>query len=152
MPSIVTTRPAPRRATLKSPVPAEAFRLPHYDCEMTDGDVRLRIYVPGVTASGVEITTRGPDLWVVARKSHLVRVNWSALQLERVSRDYRLHLRLGTGLDYEALHAELVDGTLALTLPRKARRATRPLAPPAPRRLKTTHPFQPRMMDTNRPD
>jgi len=36
-----------------------------------------------------------------------------------VQRDYRLHLRLGFSLDYDALHAELLEGVLTITIPKK---------------------------------
>ncbi len=99
--------------------PAVSFRQPHYDCTEVDDALRLAVYVPGVEASGVEITTQGTDLTVTARKSHFVRVNWQALHLENAQRDYRLNLRLGRGLAYESLHAELRDGVLTLLVPKK---------------------------------
>lgn len=92
---------------------------PHYDCQELETGLRVTIYVPGVDASGVEITTRGPDLLVTARKSHFVRVNFDALNLEGVQRDYALSLRLGRNLDYTALRAEIHEGVLTLTLPKK---------------------------------
>lgn len=98
-----------------------SFRQPHYDCTEVGDAVRLAVYVPGVDASGVEITTHGPDLTVTARKSHFVRVNWQALHLENAQRDYRLKLRLGRGLVYEDLTAELRDGVLTLLVPKKSR-------------------------------
>jgi len=94
-------------------------RTPHYDCIQESNALKVIIFVPGVDAPGVEITRRGPDLTVTARKSHYVRVNWQALHLEGAQRDYLLRLRLGNGLDYDALTAELVDGRLTLTLPKK---------------------------------
>jgi HSP20 family protein len=100
--------------------PDAPYRRPHYDSEMHRDGLELRVYVPGVPASGIEITTSGPDLVLIARKRPGVRVNWSALQLERVQRDYRLKLRLGHGLDYTALQAALTDGILTVRLPRKA--------------------------------
>jgi len=109
--------------TLLSPSPAFSsatpFCRPHYDSVMRRDGLELQVYVPGVPAHGIEITTSGPDLVVLARKRPGVRVNWTALQLERAQRDYRLHLRLGRGLDYTALQAELADGILTLRLPRK---------------------------------
>jgi len=84
------------------------------------GDVvKLTVFVPGVEAAGVEITTRGPDLTVTARKAHFVRINWRALHLENAQRDYRLKLRLGNHLDYTSLTAELVDGVLTLLIPKR---------------------------------
>lgn len=100
-------------------VTAVNARKPHYDCREQDDTLKVVVYVPGVDASGVEITTRGPDLTVTARKTHFVRVNWQSLHLEGAQRDYQLRLRLGHGLDYTALHAEIRDGVLTLTLPKK---------------------------------
>jgi HSP20 family protein len=112
-------KPASRRhASLDTPARADALK-PHYDCEEKDRTLKVTVYVPGVDAAGVEITTRGPDLLVTARKSHFVRVNFGALNLEGVQRDYRLSLRLGRGLDYTALQAEIHDGLLTLTIPKK---------------------------------
>jgi len=106
-----------RRTT---PAPANMpVRTPHYDCVQESDALKVIIFVPGVEASGVEISRRGPDLTVTARKSHYVRTNWQALHLEGVQRDYQLRLRLGNGLDYDALNAELVDGRLTLTIPKK---------------------------------
>ena len=103
-----------------SPAPASMpVRTPHYDCVQGLDALKVVVFVPGVEASGVEISRRGPDLTVTARKSHYVRTNWPALHLEGVQRDYQLRLRLGNGLDYDALNAELVDGRLTLTLPKK---------------------------------
>lgn len=110
--------------------PAVAARKPHYDCQEQDDALKVIVYVPGVDASGVEITTRGPDLLVSARKSHFVRVNFGALNLEGVQRDYLLSLRLGRNLDYPALSAEILDGVLTLTIPKK-----QPAAFPAPEAL-----------------
>jgi HSP20 family molecular chaperone IbpA len=84
-----------------------SFRQPSYDCREHPDTVKLTVYVPGVEAAGVEIEARGPDLLVTARKTHFVRVNWQALHLETAQRDYQLRLRLGHGIDYPSLHAEL---------------------------------------------
>ena len=99
--------------------PKQAFRSPHYDCMDLSAALKLVIYVPGVDASGVEITTQGPDLFVTARKTHHVRANWQALHLESAQRDYQLKLRLGVGFDYEALQASVARGVLTIVLPKK---------------------------------
>ena len=118
MHTIMNTLTSNARRT--SSVPASMpVRTPHYDCVQESDALKVIIFVPGVEASGVEISRRGPDLTVTARKSHYVRTNWQALHLEGVQRDYQLRLRLGNGLDYDALNAELVDGRLTLTLPKK---------------------------------
>jgi HSP20 family molecular chaperone IbpA len=92
--------------------------------------MRLTVYVPGVDASGVEITARGPDLTVTARKARFVRDNWKALHLENAQLDYLLRLRIGRGYDHDGIAAELNRGILTITLPRRARP---PAIAPAPR-------------------
>ena len=96
----------------------EDFRDPHYDCVQMGDTLKVVVYVPGVDASGVEITQRGPDLIITARKAHIVRVNWRALHLEGAQRDYQLRLRLGNHLDYDALRAEISEGVLTIALPK----------------------------------
>lgn len=108
-----------RRSRSSAAVKAQSFRSPLYDCLSADNTLKIVVYVPGVEASGVEISTRGPDLIVTARKTHFVRVNWQSLHLEPAQRDYQLRLRLGRGLDYSALQAEIQQGTLTLTVPKK---------------------------------
>jgi HSP20 family protein len=110
--------PTTRRHRASGPVPAD-FRQPNFDCREHADALQLVVYVPGVTAAGVEIATRGPDLTVTARKSHFVRVNWQALHLERAQRDYQLRLRLGHGFDYGNLEASIADGILKVTLPKR---------------------------------
>ena len=97
-----------------------AFRQPHYDCHEQANALKLVVYVPGVDAGGVGVEVRGPDLIVTAPKIHVVRANWRALHLEPVQRDYRLRLRLGFSLDYDALRAELQDAVLTITIPKKS--------------------------------
>ena len=112
----------PASRSTRSPdatVTSVAARHPHYDCREQDDTLKVVVYVPGVDSPGVEITTRGPDLTVTARKTHFVRVNWQSLHLEGAQRDYQLRLRLGNGLDYAALEAEIRDGVLTLTIPKK---------------------------------
>ncbi len=74
--------------------------------------------MPGVSAAGVSIEARSPDLTVTARKTRFVRVNWQALHLEGAQRDYRLRLRLGSGFAYQAMQAEIHNGVLSITLPK----------------------------------
>lgn len=101
------------------PAPDAEFRQPSYDCRELPDAVAITIYVPGVDASGVEIEAHGPDLLVTARKERFVRVNWQSLHLEGSQRDYRLRLRLGTSFDYAQMQAEIADGVLTLSVPKR---------------------------------
>ena len=107
------------RNRLADPAPSADFRQPNYDCREHPDVVKLAVYVPGVDATGVEIEARGADLTITARKAHFVRVNWSALHLEGSQRDYRLRLRLGAGIDYRGMEAEMHEGVLTVTLPKR---------------------------------
>ena len=111
--------PASRLPLTEVPAHQPNLRKPSYDCRDHPDTVKLTVYVPGVEAAGVEIEARGPDLIVTARKVHFVRVNWQALHLEGAQRDYQLRLRLGHGLDYAGLHAEIYEGVLTVTLPKR---------------------------------
>ncbi len=108
------SRPRSRQDAANSHV-----RQPHFECADLPQALKLDVYIPGVDASDVEITTRGPDLVVHARKAHHVRVNWQALHLESAQRDYELKLRLGLGLDFDSLAADLRDGVLRVVVPKK---------------------------------
>jgi len=105
--------------TARSVTPGQC-RKPLYDCQEQGGALKLVIFVPGVDASGISIEARGPDLHVMAKKTQFVRVNWQALHLEGSQRDYRLNLRLGRGYAYEAMDAEIHQGMLTITLPKRS--------------------------------
>ncbi|PTY01072.1 Hsp20/alpha crystallin family protein [Opitutus sp. ER46] len=108
------------RKRTATPASSETFRQPHYDCDEQADALKLVVYLPGVTAAGIDIEGSGADLTITARKPQVVRVNWQALHLESVQRDYRLKLRLGHGFDYTAMQAEVSNGVLTVTLPKQA--------------------------------
>lgn len=115
----ITTIPTNSRSKAKAIASVEAFRQPSYDCQEHRDAMKLVVYIPGVDASGVEIEGRGSDLTVTAKKARFVRVNFTALHLERAQNDYRLRLRLGTGFDFAAMQAEISHGVLTITLPKR---------------------------------
>jgi HSP20 family molecular chaperone IbpA len=119
MHTIIQPSPVSRRRRSESSSSMTNFRQPSYDCRELADTVKLTVYIPGVEASGEEIDARGPDLQVTARKVQFVRVNWQALHLEGAQRDYQLRLRLGHGIDYPALHAEINEGVLTVVLPKR---------------------------------
>jgi len=113
-------RPARRPRSADASSVMAGHRKPCYDCREQAESVKLTVYVPGVEAAGVEIEGRGPDLVVTARKTHFVRVNWQALHLESAQRDYQLRLRLGHGVDFSALQAEIQNGVLTIVIPKRS--------------------------------
>jgi HSP20 family molecular chaperone IbpA len=121
MPAHTIIHPAKSASRHARDLVSARFRKPHYDCLQQEDAMTLLVYTPGVEAGGVEITLRGPDLLITARKTHFVRANWAALHLESAQRDYQLALRVGHRFAADAMHAELTDGVLKIRLPRKAR-------------------------------
>jgi len=99
--------------------PKPDFRSPHYECRDLPQALKLEIFVPGVEARGVELTTHDTDLVLTARKAQHVRVNWQALHLEGAQRDYQLKLRLGAGYDFHHLRASVAKGVLTIVLPKQ---------------------------------
>jgi HSP20 family molecular chaperone IbpA len=114
-PQLLGTR---RLARFESALSGET-RKPHYDCQQQGDTLVMSVFLPGVEAAGVEIVVRGPDLIVVGRKHHVVRVNFAAAHLETAQLDYELRLRLGRDFDYAGLEATLADGILTLSIPRR---------------------------------
>jgi HSP20 family protein len=116
LPPTLTSNRRPGRA---APALAGETRSPHYDCQQHRDQIDLTVFLPGVDAAGVEIIVRGPDLVVIGRKTHFVRVNFSAAHLEHAQRDYELRLRLGRDLDYATLSTELSEGVLSVRIPKR---------------------------------
>jgi HSP20 family molecular chaperone IbpA len=112
-------KPAARRPRSSPVVVPADRRKPHYDCTEQADAVALSVVLPNVEPLGVEFKVRGPDLLLTARKRHLVRVNWRAAHLEGAEHDYELHLRLGYGLDYDALRAEIEGDLLKVVIPKR---------------------------------
>lgn len=102
-----------------APASVVAFRQPHYECVEQPDAMKLVVYLPGIDATGVDIEGHGADLTVTARKPHFVRVNWQSLHLESAQRDYRLKLRLGYNFDFPSMGAEMSNGILTVTLPKR---------------------------------
>jgi HSP20 family molecular chaperone IbpA len=119
MPTIIHPLLPRTRSQATDLVSSAPFRQPNYDCQEHPDTLTLVVYVPGVDAAGVEIEARGSDLTVTAKKAHVVRVNWQSLHLETAQRHYQLRLRLGSGFDYTSMHADIHQGVLRVTLPKR---------------------------------
>ena len=117
------------RSQATEPTSPVALRQPNYDYREHPDTITLVVYVPGVDAAGVEIEACGSDLTVTAKKNHVVRVNRQSLHLETAQRDYQLRLRLGSGFDYTSMEAEIHDGVLSVTLPKRLSATARDASP-----------------------
>jgi HSP20 family molecular chaperone IbpA len=119
MPTPIPSNYSPSRQRAAGRTSPDAFRKPCYDCREFPDALKVVVYVPGVEAKGVEIEGRGPDLVITAHKPHFVRVNWQALHLEGSQRDYRLRLRIGLGFEFSEMQAEIHEGVLTVTVPKR---------------------------------
>ena len=116
-------KPPHSHRQLPNAEPKKPFRQPNFACTDLPQALELKIYVPGVDASGVKITTLGTDLGIIATKPQHVRLNGRTRPVEQALRDFQLKLRLGFGYDFARLHAELADGVLTLRLPKSQKMA-----------------------------
>jgi HSP20 family molecular chaperone IbpA len=119
MPTTIPSVHSPSRQRAAGRPSADAPCKPCYDCHDLPGALKVVVYIPGVEAKGVEIEGRGPDLIITALKPRFVRVNWQALHLEGSQRDYRLRLRLGLNFDFSVMQADIREGVLTVTLPKR---------------------------------
>lgn len=96
---------------------SDQFCVPHFDSESQPHALKLEVFLPDVDSHDLDISFRDTDLFITAKKRHIVRQNWTALHLESAQRDYALRLRLGESLDLMALNAELTEGILTIVIP-----------------------------------
>jgi HSP20 family molecular chaperone IbpA len=90
---------------------------PRYHCDEQPHNLRLIVHVPGADPSGIDLEVNAPDVIVTAprgQSAHPFAGQKSSLH------DYKLCLRLGNHLQYDALRAELHHGVLTITIPKKS--------------------------------
>lgn len=81
-----------------------------------DGQVVVRIEMPGVTQRDLEIEVEGRQLTIVGRRQDpAVEGTW--LLRERARGDFRRTYTVDHGIDLDKIDAHLQDGVLTLTLP-----------------------------------
>lgn len=119
LPSMHTIIHRHQSETFPATKPKSGYRSPHYECMDQPQALKLAVYVPGVDAAGVDVTTQDTDLVVTARKTQHVRINFQTLHLESAQRDYQLKLRLGASYDFENLRAFVAKGVLTIVLPKR---------------------------------
>lgn len=93
------------------------FRKPAFEQASAKDAIELTVYLPEVDEESVEVALEEGDLVITARRRHILRTNFIAMQLEKRLADYRLRARLGNGINLRSLHAEIIDGILRIVLP-----------------------------------
>lgn len=83
-----------------------------------DGRVEVRIEMPGVAKSDLEIRAEGQELTVIGRRQEPA-IDGTWLLRERPRGDFRKTYSVDGSIDLDKVEAALANGVLTLTLPMK---------------------------------
>lgn len=83
-----------------------------------EGNVIVRVEMPGVTKSDLEIRAEGQELTVRGRRQEAAE-NGTWLLRERPRGDFHKTYSVDGSIDLDRIEAELANGILTLTLPMK---------------------------------
>ena len=90
---------------------------PSYRAEKVDATYRVRIFMPGVTRTGVNVSVEKDVLTIEGIRSDSVDESWKPVFQEIRSDGYRLQLHLNVDIDADKIEATVRDGVLNLVLP-----------------------------------
>ena len=97
---------------------SQIWRRPHYDVFENEDAFDVRVNLPGVERSGVDISINGDNLSIVATRSEVDNYNWRPLRQELPQGDFRLNLRLNVPIKENKIKAQVENGILNLQLPK----------------------------------
>jgi HSP20 family protein len=122
--------PAPQTSTQAAPTAGvtESLQKPRFSIDRQDDAFVIRVEMPGVPKSGVNIEYHEDVLSVSGQRSVAVPADWKPLHQEISTLNYQLRLNVNTPVDDERLSATLEDGVLTLTLPVKPTALPRQIA------------------------
>jgi len=95
----------------------EEFSQPRFTSARNQDDVELRVWMPGVSRDGVDVSLDDDQLTIIGRRRDRVPDAWRPLFVELGNYDYRLRVRLNLRVDTDGIKARVEDGVLTLTLP-----------------------------------
>jgi len=108
-------------AKTKQEAPAQARRVqylrPHYEIAQDKEAYTVKVYLPGVSKEGVNVTVDKDTLSVEAQRSKLGADGWKPRYREIPEADYRLRLDLNVPVDSDNISAKTEQGVLTITLP-----------------------------------
>ncbi|MEM9478227.1 MAG: Hsp20/alpha crystallin family protein [Verrucomicrobiota bacterium] len=97
--------------------PRERVVRPRYESARKEAGVDLRIFVPGVDKSSVNVSVDEGILTVAAKRTDGVNEAWRPLFSEIERADYQLKLELKSEFDTDKIGAKVEDGVLSLNIP-----------------------------------
>lgn len=97
---------------------AKNWLRPFYDVSENTDSFSVRVNLPGVSKSGVDLSLEEDVLTVTATRKSDVPKGWRALRRELPTGDYRLSLRLNVPVNEGKIKARIENGVLDLNLPK----------------------------------
>lgn len=94
------------------------WRRPSYEVNEAAEAFHIRVDLPGVNRSGVDISIEEDMLSIEATRERAVPEGWRPLSRELPAGDFRLNLRLNVPINEASIQAKVEDGVLDLTLPK----------------------------------
>lgn len=91
---------------------------PHHEVAERADDYQLRIYMPGVSRQGIEVSLDQDTLSISGTRTVVVPESWRPLRQETQGEKYELRLHLNVEVDADSISATTQDGVLTLTLPK----------------------------------
>lgn len=92
---------------------------PAYQLKETADAWSVTAYLPGVGKDGLEVTVEEGEVRIVGRRAWTPPEGWTALHRETAHAPYQLVLTHDDALDADKVSAELRDGVLRVSLPKK---------------------------------
>ncbi len=91
---------------------------PFYNVEERANDYEVRVYMPGVSKQGTQISLENDELTVAGTRVDKLPEGWRTVSRETRDENYLLRLRLNVEIDGERIAAKTEDGVLRLSLPK----------------------------------
>lgn len=104
--------------TTEQPQKRQKWRRPHYDIFESEDAFDVKVSLPGVNRSDVDISIDGDSLSVTAMRSDQTTRGWRLLRQELPQGDFRLNLRLNVPIKESKIKAQVENGILNLNLPK----------------------------------
>lgn len=127
LPSLTRETPARRESEPNVPDLEAAVR-PVYSIKESTEAYGVTVLLPGVAKDGLDVSAEDGQLIVVGRRGWKRPDGWTALYRESADVPFRLVLRHDHSVDVNAIHAELREGVLRLSLPKSEAAKPRKIA------------------------
>jgi HSP20 family protein len=92
---------------------------PAYAVQETPEAFRLTVQLHGVAKDGLEVTAEDSEIRVTGRRGRTQPDGWTVLHRETPNATYELALTHDNAIEAGAIAAELRDGVLQVTLPKR---------------------------------